>query len=116
MLVDLAIGFVAFTKFALTMQLVLLSWSYIRVILQDPGSVPENWKVVPEQSVEEGCSVSLPANAGPENVVSASSSSGTGERRQAVGFCSHCQNGKPPRCHHCSVCMLTLTIYFLYWK
>nr|GMD31526.1 probable protein S-acyltransferase 12 [Ipomoea batatas] len=84
--------------------LVLLSWSYIRVILQDPGSVPENWKVVPEQSVEEGCSVSLPANAGPENVVSASSSSGTGERRQAVGFCSHCQNGKPPRCHHCSVC------------
>ncbi|KAK2965518.1 hypothetical protein RJ640_008868 [Escallonia rubra] len=77
------------------LQLVLLSWSYFMVVVQDPGSVPENWKPSVEESLEEGSSLTAsdawPSSDGPE-------------RRPAVGYCSHCQNGKPPRCHHCSVC------------
>ncbi|KAK3014916.1 hypothetical protein RJ639_009880, partial [Escallonia herrerae] len=72
-------------------DLVLLTWSYFMVVVQDPGSVPENWK----PSVEEGSSLTA-SDTWP-------SSDGL-ERRPAVGHCSHCQNGKPPRCHHCSVC------------
>ncbi|KAK3038765.1 hypothetical protein RJ639_027352 [Escallonia herrerae] len=73
------------------LQLALLTWSYFMVVVQDPGSVPENWK----PSVEEGSSLTA-SETWP-------SSDGL-ERRPAVGYCSHCQNGKPPRCHHCSVC------------
>ncbi|RAL47644.1 hypothetical protein DM860_011382 [Cuscuta australis] len=97
----LAGGFRSVASFAILIVfhvlLVLLSWSYLRAVLQDPGSVPDNWKVSPELNVEEGILVTLPDNDGPEN-------SGTGGRRREVGFCRHCQNGKPPRCHHCSVC------------
>lgn len=96
-------GFRSFASFAVLIVfhilLVLLSWSYLRVVLQDPGSVPENWKASPELNVEDGFLVAMPDNGRPEN-----SDLGMGERRGDVGFCRHCQNGKPPRCHHCSVC------------
>lgn len=84
-----------------TLQLVLLTWSYFMVVFRDPGSVPENWKPAVEENLEEGSSMTLSDYVTPENLVSTSEAL---ERRPAVRYCSQCQNGKPPRCHHCSVC------------
>nr|XP_043622165.1 probable protein S-acyltransferase 12 [Erigeron canadensis] len=72
--------------------LVLLTWSYIMVVTHDPGSVPENWKPTSEENLE----------AGPDT--SDSTSMDVLESRQALSYCRNCRNGKPPRCHHCSVC------------
>nr|GEX10545.1 probable protein S-acyltransferase 12 [Tanacetum cinerariifolium] len=58
------------------------------VVSHDPGSVPENWKPPSEENLEAGVSTS-------EDVP---------ESTQALGYCRYCRNGKPPRCHHCSVC------------
>ncbi|KAJ6675165.1 ZINC FINGER DHHC DOMAIN CONTAINING PROTEIN [Salix viminalis] len=74
--------------------LIMLLWSYYRVVFKDPGSVPENWRaVLPEEALEAGSSL----NDRPDCVVDT-----VGLDRRA--FCNYCQNGKPPRCHHCSVC------------
>ncbi|KAI3820019.1 hypothetical protein L1987_13875 [Smallanthus sonchifolius] len=72
--------------------LVMLTWSYIRVVFHDPGSVPENWKPLSQENLEDG----------PDT--SASTSLDEPENRQALGYCRYRRNGKPPRCHHCSVC------------
>lgn len=45
----------------------------------------------------------LTDSAAPEILASALSSSDGMERRH-VCYCRQCGNGKPPRCHHCSVC------------
>ncbi|XP_015389654.1 probable protein S-acyltransferase 12 isoform X3 [Citrus sinensis] len=81
--------------------LVMLVWSYVMVVFWDPGSVPENWRSVSVSSssssgvnLEAGTSSQSLDNVGPD---------ARGPSR-SVGFCDRCQNGKPPRCHHCSVC------------
>ncbi|GFY81563.1 DHHC-type zinc finger family protein [Actinidia rufa] len=94
-------SFLSFTIIAVFhVLLILLLWCYFMVVFCDPGSVPENWKPV----VEEGTSMPLSDFGVPENLASTLSSSDGMERIPAVGYCSHCENGKPPRCHHCSVC------------
>lgn len=70
------------------------------VVFKDPGSVPENWKPVQEEeNLEAGSSMQFSEHVAPE-----ASASDALERRPPIGYCSRCQNGKPPRCHHCSVC------------
>ncbi|OMO64201.1 Zinc finger, DHHC-type, palmitoyltransferase [Corchorus capsularis] len=88
-------GFHSFLAFAIIIKfhvlLILLLWSYFRVVFKDPGSVPENWRPDPtEENLEVGTSL-------------AAADDGF-QRRPRAGYCIHCQNGKPPRCHHCSVC------------
>ncbi|KAK6260500.1 Palmitoyltransferase [Theobroma cacao] len=87
-------GFHSFLSFAIIITfhvlLILLLWSYFRVVFKDPGSVPGNWRPVsPEENLEVGSSFAAADD---------------GLERSRGGYCSHCQNGKPPRCHHCSVC------------
>ncbi|CAN4111762.1 unnamed protein product [Withania somnifera] len=74
--------------------LVMLLWSYFSCVFADPGSVPPNWKPVldeergdtdPLTASEFGASPADPANP-------------------TVRFCKKCNQLKPPRCHHCSVC------------
>ncbi|TVU39375.1 hypothetical protein EJB05_12789, partial [Eragrostis curvula] len=65
--------------------LVLIIWCYLMVVFTDPGSVPENWRHDAEESGDPASSTSE-------------------EQGSAPRYCSRCQNGKPPRCHHCSVC------------
>lgn len=71
------------------------------VVFWDPGSVPENWRSV---------SVSSPSSSGLNLEAGTSSQSldyvgpDALDPSRSVGFCDRCQNGKPPRCHHCSVC------------
>ncbi|KAI3711493.1 hypothetical protein L2E82_41617 [Cichorium intybus] len=89
-------GFRSFLSFTIILffhlLLVLLTWSYVMVVAKDPGSVPENWK--PASSEEDHL----------EAGVSTSTSLDVPESRQTSGYCRYCRNGKPPRCHHCSVC------------
>ncbi|XP_057979806.1 probable protein S-acyltransferase 12 isoform X2 [Malania oleifera] len=85
--------------------LVLLAWSYFMVVFQDPGSVPKNWsRVSEEETLVAGSSTMLPESATREALASTWPPSDELERRRDVGYCNQCQNGKPPRCHHCSVC------------
>lgn len=75
------------------------------VVFNDPGSVPENWRLISEEGLETGIPVTLPSHVVPVISISASSSSDGMEGRRQTGYCSRCRNGKPPRCHHCSICM-----------
>ncbi|GAA0138351.1 protein modifying enzyme [Lithospermum erythrorhizon] len=74
--------------------LVMLLWSYFSVVLTDPGVVPPNWR--PEYDEEEGVAEPITTTefgASPLN-----------EDGLRVRFCRKCNQLKPPRCHHCSVC------------
>lgn len=77
------------------------------VVIKDPGSVPENWRpVTEEENLEAGSSMMTSDHVVPEALPSTWSSS-DGLERKPIGYCSHCQNRKPPRCHHCSICKPT---------
>ncbi|MBA0717680.1 hypothetical protein Golax_005474 [Gossypium laxum] len=86
--------------------LVMLLWSYFTVVLTDSGTVPPNWKPA---SDEERGEVD-PLNESEFDGLQPDLSS------QRIRYCWKCNQFKPPRCHHCSVC--TFEIYrfrfFLY--
>lgn len=87
--------------------LVLVIWSYLMVVLRDPGSVPKNWGLEREESIEEGSSsMAVSDSMVHDNMTPTLQSSDDIQRTtpMAVRYCSQCQNGKPPRCHHCSIC------------
>lgn len=74
------------------------------VVFRDPGSVPANWRpMFDEERLEMTSPVTLSDYVAPETRAPVLSSS-EGSERRPLGYCSHCKNGKPPRCHHCSVC------------
>ena len=76
------------------MQLVMLLWSYFSVVFTDPGSVPPNWR--PAIDEERGEADPL--------VGSEFSNVQSDPSNQRVRYCRKCNQLKPPRCHHCSVC------------
>lgn len=77
------------------------------VVFKNPGSVPENWRAVTEEdNMEAGSSMASSHHVAPEALASSLTSS-DGPERKPRGYCSQCQNGKPPRCHHCSICKPT---------
>ncbi|XP_022995673.1 probable protein S-acyltransferase 14 [Cucurbita maxima] len=84
--------------------LVMLLWSYFSVVLTNPGCVPPHWR--PESDEEKGDADPLMASeynngpgAGPEQGTVPSDSA-----NRKIRFCRKCNQFKPPRCHHCSVC------------
>ncbi|XP_019189303.1 PREDICTED: probable protein S-acyltransferase 14 [Ipomoea nil] len=74
--------------------LVMLLWSYFSVVFTDPGIVPPNWR--PALDEERGDTDPLTA--------SEFGSSPADLPRSRIRFCRKCNQMKPPRCHHCSVC------------
>jgi len=68
--------------------LLLLTWSYFMSVFNDPGSVPQ----LP--------AVAVPPPSNQFQLEEEASTSTT----STVGYCTRCQNVKPPRCHHCSIC------------
>ncbi|KAK4746424.1 hypothetical protein SAY87_012736 [Trapa incisa] len=74
--------------------LAMLLWSYFSVVLTDPGGVPVSWRPAideergesdPLSSFDYGSLQSDPSNP-------------------RVRYCRKCNQFKPSRCHHCSVC------------
>ncbi|XP_049401799.1 probable protein S-acyltransferase 14 [Solanum stenotomum] len=74
--------------------LVMLLWCYFSVVFTDPGSVPPNWR--PELDEERGEADPLTTSE------FGASPADSGNTR--IRFCRKCNQLKPPRCHHCSVC------------
>ncbi|CAO2834868.1 unnamed protein product [Amaranthus hypochondriacus] len=74
--------------------LAMLLWSYFSVVFTDPGHVPANWR----PNVDEERGENEPLTASEFSGVQTDSS------HSKVRVCRKCQQWKPPRCHHCSVC------------
>ncbi|KAK4267778.1 hypothetical protein QN277_024514 [Acacia crassicarpa] len=74
--------------------LVMLLWSYFAAVLTDPGCVPPNWR----PAVDEERGEADPLNGSEFSNVQSDPSN------QQVRVCRKCNQLKPPRCHHCSVC------------
>ncbi|XP_019419248.1 PREDICTED: probable protein S-acyltransferase 12 [Lupinus angustifolius] len=89
--------------------LVLLIWCYSMVVINDPGSVPQNWTPLlrleeVSATVSAAFSTTQVVEDEPNNISASSSSSNGLDLETRHGYCVKCQNGKPPRCHHCSLC------------
>lgn len=76
------------------MQLVMLLWSYFSVVFIDPGSVPPNWRPTIDEETGEADPL----------VGSEFSNVQCDPSNQRIRYCRKCNQLKPPRCHHCSVC------------
>ncbi|KAE9614192.1 hypothetical protein Lal_00016753 [Lupinus albus] len=83
--------------------LAMLLWSYFSVVFTDPGRVPSSWR--PNIDEERGDTDPLVESAymGSDLLSNELSASGDQEYRR-VRYCRKCNQFKPPRCHHCSVC------------
>ncbi|KAL5541052.1 hypothetical protein UlMin_002417 [Ulmus minor] len=72
----------------------MLLWSYFAVVLTDPGGVPPNWRPLVDEERGEA-----------DSLVGSDQLSRPGDPNdQRVRFCRKCNQFKPLRCHHCSVC------------
>ncbi|XP_070673040.1 probable protein S-acyltransferase 14 isoform X2 [Malus domestica] len=74
--------------------LVMLLWSYFSVVLTDPGGVPPNWR----PAVDEERGQADPLTWSDFNGLQPDPSN------LRIRYCRKCNQLKPPRCHHCSVC------------
>ena len=90
-------------NFLLILQLVMLLWSYFSVVFTDPGSVPPNWKPMIDEERGEA-----------DPLVGTEFSNVLSDPNQRVRYCRKCNQLKPPRCHHCSVCEFCRTQKFLF--
>lgn len=91
--------------------LFLLTWSYFMAVFNDPGSVPLNWTPLP-QLPAVAVAVPPPSNEVQFELEEEEEAPST-TTPSTVGYCTRCQNAKPPRCHHCSICKFLLTFFFL---
>lgn len=76
-------------------KLGMLLWSYFSAVFTDPGVVPAS----DEEEQEGECD---PLNSLEFGGLQPDASN------QRTRFCRKCNQHKPPRCHHCSVCKLSL--------
>ncbi|KAK6142912.1 hypothetical protein DH2020_023260 [Rehmannia glutinosa] len=77
--------------------LMMLLWSYFSVVFTDPGCVPPSWR--PAVDEESGDTDPLTMSEFPAD-----------SENRRIRYCRKCNQLKPPRCHHCSVCELLLTL------
>lgn len=89
----------------------MLLWSYFSVVSTDPGGVPPNWK--PEVDEEKGDADPLLGSEQTGVVLGVEQANRfSNSATEAVRFCRKCNQFKPPRCHHCSVCEFLVFILF----
>ncbi|XVF52704.1 hypothetical protein PTKIN_Ptkin05aG0039900 [Pterospermum kingtungense] len=83
--------------------LVMVLWSYSSVVLTDPGGIPPNWR--PLRDEEKGVDDPLvDSGYGIPELGSNQSAVPGDSMNQDIRFCHKCNQFKPPRAHHCSVC------------
>ncbi|XP_022738445.1 probable protein S-acyltransferase 14 [Durio zibethinus] len=83
--------------------LFMVLWSYSSVVLTDPGGVPPNWR--PLRDEEKGDADPLVGSSyGSAELGSTQSAIPGDSKNQGIRFCQKCNQFKPPRTHHCSVC------------
>ncbi|KAG8659380.1 probable protein S-acyltransferase 14 isoform X1 [Manihot esculenta] len=83
--------------------LVMLLWSYFTTVLTDPGGVPPNWR--PSIDEERGDADPLIGSEHSGSNVRLNQPSVLSDpANEGMRFCRKCNQFKPPRCHHCSVC------------
>ncbi|KAJ0968611.1 hypothetical protein J5N97_025528 [Dioscorea zingiberensis] len=83
--------------------LVMLLWCYFSVVLTDPGGVPPNWRPhIDEERGETDPLTTSDFNGTNLSLQQAASLASAGH--PGIRFCRKCNQLKPPRCHHCSVC------------
>ncbi|XP_050227500.1 probable protein S-acyltransferase 14 [Mercurialis annua] len=100
-------GLDSFTSFVVLLLfhflLVMLLWSYFATVITDPGGVPPNWR--PSVDVERGEADPLVGLEHGEANLGLNPFSVLGRPdNQTMRFCRKCDQFKPPRSHHCSVC------------
>lgn len=83
----------------------MLLWSYFSVVLTDPGGVPPNWRPLIDE--ERGDTDPLRGSDFDGSGLPAIVSDSANPRAR---YCRKCNQLKPPRCHHCSVCELSLSL------
>ncbi|KAH9327914.1 hypothetical protein KI387_000022 [Taxus chinensis] len=81
----------------------MLLWSYFSVVLTDPGGVPPNWSPKIDEENGEDIPLTHPEFGGP-GLVFQPETSPNDSSKSRVRYCRKCNQWKPPRCHHCSVC------------
>ncbi|KAH9777470.1 putative protein S-acyltransferase 14 [Citrus sinensis] len=92
-----------FVLFLFHSLLVMLVWSYFSVVITDPGGVPPNW--IPNLDEESGDAGQWAGSDNGGVDLGANQSAMLIEpKHQGIRFCQKCNQFKPPRCHHCSVC------------
>lgn len=80
----------------------MLLWSYFSVVFTDPGGVPPNWKPVVDEE-----------NGDADLLAGSEFSQLAGEPANSrIRYCRKCNQLKPPRCHHCSVCKFAFFFNF----
>lgn len=89
----------------------MLLWSYFSVVLTDPGGVPPNWRPVMDE--ERGDTVPLTSSEFGGTTMGLQQSMPLHDMANPrFRFCRKCNQPKPARCHHCSVCKLIIHAYF----
>ncbi|XVF10758.1 hypothetical protein REPUB_Repub07fG0210400 [Reevesia pubescens] len=83
--------------------LVMVLWSYSSVVLTNPGGVPPNWR--PLRDEEKGDADPLVGSGYGSSEFGSNQSVVHGDsKNQDIRFCQKCNQFKPPRSHHCSIC------------
>lgn len=83
----------------------MVLWSYFAVVMADPGGVPPNWK--PAIDVERGDTDPLVGSEYNGEGLGLNQLTMLGDHaNERIRFCGKCNQYKPSRCHHCSVCKL----------
>ncbi|KAL4188009.1 hypothetical protein AMTRI_Chr09g21710 [Amborella trichopoda] len=81
--------------------LAMLLWSYFSVVFTDPGGVPPNWRPVIDEERGENVPLASSEFSGQTMLQSSVLVDSSNSR---IRYCRKCNQMKPPRCHHCSVC------------
>jgi palmitoyltransferase len=89
----------------------MLLWSYFSVVFTDPGSVPPNWNL--EFDVETGETAPLACSEFNSQMNSQQSVARGSMGNPRVRYCRKCNQMKPPRCHHCSVCKFMVYFFWI---
>lgn len=88
----------------------MLLWSYFSVVFTDPGRVPSNW--MPKIDEERGDDADPLVDSSASSPRDLNVVTGEPEHRR-IRYCRKCNQFKPPRCHHCSVCEFFMLLTFM---